>query len=148
MRSIISTSLLLSLVSGLPSQPRQSLLSSSVSDVTSSSAPASWTAQCGGRTYLGTYTVMMDWAECRDYCQLGHQLVFADILDGDTMDCLRYNMDLQYTPGNGYAGHYWAGGYRGEDGQYRYSTVQNCTVQYRCTVHYIQVGLWGDVQLP
>ena len=127
MRSIISTSLLICLVSGLPSQPRQSLLSSSVSDVTSSSAPASWTAQCGDRTYLGTYTVMMDWAECRDYCQhfphadlLGHQLVFADILDRDTMDCLRYNMDLQYTPGNGYAGHYWAGGYRGEDGQYRY----------------------------
>ena len=28
----------------------------------------------------------------------------------------------QYTPGNGYAGHYWAGGYRGGDGQYRWDS--------------------------
>ena len=28
----------------------------------------------------------------------------------------------QYTPGNGYAGHYWAGGYKGEDGQYRWDS--------------------------
>ena len=31
-------------------------------------------------------------------------------------------MNQQYTPGNGYAGHYWAGGYRGEDGQYRWDS--------------------------
>ena len=75
--------------------------------------------------YLGSYTVMMDWAECRDYCkyfphadQLGHQLVFADILDSDTMEYLRYNMNEQYQPGNGYAGYYWAGGYRAEDGHF------------------------------
>ena len=28
----------------------------------------------------------------------------------------------QYTPGNGYDGHYWAGGYRGGDGQYRWDS--------------------------
>ena len=31
-------------------------------------------------------------------------------------------MNQQYSPGNGYAGHYWAGGYRGEDGQYRWDS--------------------------
>ena len=136
MRSTIASSLLFSLVTGLPSQPRQSLLSSPVADVTSSSAPTSWTAQCGGRTYLGSYTVMMDWAECRDYCkysphadQLGHQLVFADILDSDTMECLRYNMNQQYQPGNGYAGHYWVGGYRGEDGQYMWDSGETFNYQ-------------------
>ena len=100
-----------------------------VMDVSSSSAPAYWSAECGDRTYVGSYTLMMDWAECRDYCQyfphageLGHSFGFADILDSDTMECLRYNMLEQYTPGNGYAGHYWAGGYRGEDGQYRWDS--------------------------
>ena len=69
---------------------------------------------------------MMEWAQCRDYCayfphatELGHTFSFADILDTDTMECLRYNMNNQYTPGNGFAGHYWAGGYRGGDSQYR-----------------------------
>jgi len=94
-----------------------------------SNAPAYWSTQCGDRTYVGTYTLMMDWTECRDYCQyfphageLGHSFTFADILDTDTMECLRYNMNQQYTPGNGYAGHYWAGGYRGGDGQYRWDS--------------------------
>ena len=31
-------------------------------------------------------------------------------------------MNQQYSPGNGYAGHYWAGGYKGEDGQYRWDS--------------------------
>ena len=31
-------------------------------------------------------------------------------------------MNQEYTPGNGYAGHYWAGGYRGGDGQYRWDS--------------------------
>jgi len=116
------------LVTGKPSE-QISLKSKTIQDVTSSSAPAYWTAECGDRTYVGTYTLMMDWAECRDYCQyfphageLGHSFTFADILDTDTMECLRYNMNQQYTPGNGYAGHYWAGGYRGEDGQYRWDS--------------------------
>ena len=98
-------------------------------DVTSSSAPAYWSAECGDRTYVGSYTLMLDWAECRDYCQyfphaweLGHSFTFADILDTETMECLRFNMDQQYSPGNGYAGHYWAGGYRGGDGQYRWDS--------------------------
>jgi hypothetical protein len=47
---------------------------------------------------------------------------FADILDSDTMECLRYNMNAQYTPGNGYAGHYWAGGVRVKDGEYRWAS--------------------------
>merc|ERR1712156_944793 len=108
-----------------------SLKSERVADVSSSNAPAYWNAQCGDRTYVGSYTLMMDWAECRDYCQyfphageLGHSFTFADILDTDTMECLRYNMDQQYPPGNGYAGHYWAGGYRGGDGEYRWSSGQ------------------------
>ena len=71
----------------------------------------------------------MDWDWCRDYCtyfphaaELGHNFDFADILDTDTMECLRYNMNQQYTPGNGYDGHYWAAGYRGGDGQYRWDS--------------------------
>ena len=77
---------------------------------------------------------MMDWAECRDYCQyfphageLGHSFTFADILDTDTMECLRYNMNQQYTPGNGYAGHYWIGGQRGGDGQYMWDSGEPFT---------------------
>ena len=38
------------------------------------------------------------------------------------MECLRHNMNQQYRSGNGYAGHYWAGGYRGGDGQYRWDS--------------------------
>ena len=65
---------------------------------------------------------MMDWADCRAYCQNYHTAQFADILDTDTMECLRYNMNQQYSPGNGYAGHYWAGGYKAEDGQYKWDS--------------------------
>ena len=92
-------------------------------------APAYWTATCGDRSVVGSYTLMMDWEECKDYCQyfphageLGHTYQFADIVDNDDMECLRYNMEEQYQPGNGYAGHYWVGGYRGEDGQYHWTT--------------------------
>ena len=120
---------LLALVSGKPPAEEISLTAEVLTDVRSSSAPAYWSAQCGDRTYVGSYTLMMDWAECRDYCQyfphsaeLGLTFSFADILDSDTMECLRYNMNQQYTPGNGYAGHYWAGGYRGGDGQYRWDS--------------------------
>ena len=61
-----------------------------------------------GARSVGSYTLMMDWAQCRDYCtyfphsvELGHTFSFADILDVDTMECL--NMNNQYTPGNVYA---------------------------------------------
>ena len=119
------------LVSGKPAEHHHdvSLIAEPVPDLTSGSAPAYWSAECGGRTYVGSYTLMMDWAQCRDYCtyfphaaELGHTFSFADILDADTMECLRFNMNNQYTPGNGYAGHYWAGGYRGGDGQYRWDS--------------------------
>jgi len=133
MRKFLLFSALAVLVTGKPSE-QISLKSKTIQDVSSSSAPAYWTAECGDRTYVGTYTLMMDWAECRDYCQyfphageLGHSFTFADILDTDTMECLRYNMNQQYTPGNGYAGHYWAGGYRGEDGQYRWDSGEPFT---------------------
>jgi len=105
------------------------LIAEPVIDLTSGSAPAYWSAECGGRTYVGSYTLMMDWAQCRDYCtyfphaaELGHNFDFADILDTDTMECLRYNMNQQYTPSNGYDGHYWAAGYRGGDGHYRWDS--------------------------
>ena len=98
-------------------------------NVKTSSAPAYWSAQCGDKTYAASYTLMMDWDKCKDYCtyfphsvELGFTFSFADILDVDTMECLRYNMNSQYTPGNGYDGHYWAGGYRGGDGQYRWDS--------------------------
>ena len=119
----------LALVSGKPASDDVSLVSEPVPDLTSGDAPAYWSAECGGRTYVGSYTLMMDWAQCRDYCtyfphaaELGHTFSFADILDADSMECLRYNMNNQYTPGNGYDGHYWAGGYRGGDGQYRWDS--------------------------
>jgi len=119
----------LALVSAKPASEDVSLVVEPVPDLTSGSAPAYWSAECGGRTYVGSYTLMMDWAKCRDYCtyfphsvELGHTFSFADILDTDTMECLRFNMNNQYTPGNGYAGHYWAGGYRGGDGQYRWDS--------------------------
>ena len=119
----------LALISAKPAEEDVSLVAEPVPDLTSGSAPAYWSAECGGRTYVGSYTLMMDWAQCRDYCtyfphaaELGHTFSFADILDADTMECLRFNMNNQYTPGNGYAGHYWAGGYRGGDGQYRWDS--------------------------
>merc|ERR1719410_1830203 len=131
--SVIILSLFIAFTSATPVE-KINHLSEVVKDVTSSSAPAYWNAECGGRTYVGSYTLMMDWAECRDYCQyfphsgeLGHSFTFADILDTDTMECLRYNMNQQYTPGNGYAGHYWAGGYRGGDGQYRWDSGEPFT---------------------
>jgi len=119
----------LALVSAKPASEDVSLVAEPVPDLTSGSAPAYWSAECGGRTYVGSYTLMMDWAQCRDYCsyfphaaELGHTFSFADITDVDTMECLRFNMNQQYTPGNGYDGHYWAGGYRGGDGQYRWAS--------------------------
>ena len=96
----------LALVSGKPASDDMSLVSEPVPDLTSGDAPAYWSAECGGRTYVGSYTLMMDWAQCRDYCtyfphaaELGQTFSFADILDADTMECLRYNMNNQYTPG-------------------------------------------------
>merc|ERR1712110_345904 len=119
----------LALVSGKPASEDVSFVAEPVIDLTSGDAPAYWSAECGGRTYVGSYTLMMDWAQCRDYCtyfphaaELGHTFSFADILDADTMECLRFNMNNQYTPGNGYDGHYWAGGHRGGDGQYRWDS--------------------------
>merc|ERR1712012_1096308 len=118
------------LVSGKPAEHEDvSLVAEPVIDLTSGDAPAYWSVECGDRTYVGSYTLMMDWAQCRDYCtyfthaaELGNTFSFADILDADTMECLRFNMNNQYTPGNGYASHYWAGGYRGGDGQYRWDS--------------------------
>ena len=119
---------LFALASAKPAE-KMSLKAERVSDVSSSNAPAYWNADCGDRTYVGTYTLMMDWAECRDYCQyfphageLGHSFIFSDVLDSDTMECLRYNMNQQYTPDNGYAGHYWIGGQRGGDGKYMWDS--------------------------
>jgi len=127
---LVLFALLVILVSGKPAEHQDvSLIAEPVIDLTSGDAPAYWSAECGGRTYVGSYTLMMDWTQCRDYCtyfphsaELGHTFSFADILDADTMECLRFNMNNQYTPGNGYAGHYWAGGYRGGDGQYRWDS--------------------------
>jgi len=119
----------IALASGKPAGEGMSLKAEVLPDVKGSSAPAYWSAQCGDKTFAASYTLMMDWAQCRDYCtyfphsvELGHTFSFADILDADTMECLRFNMNNQYTPGNGYAGHYWAGGYRGGDGQYRWDS--------------------------
>ena len=119
----------LALVSAEPASEDVSSVAEPVPDLTSGSAPAYWSAECGGRTYVGSYTLMLDWAECRDYCQyfphageLGHSFTFADILNTDTMECLRHNMNQQYRSGSGYAGDYWAGGYRGADGQYRWDS--------------------------
>ena len=117
---------LLALVSGKPTGDEEiSLIAEPVPDLTSGSAPAYWSAECGGRTYVGSYTLMMDWAQCAYFphaTELGHTFNFADILDADTMECLRYNMESPYTPGNGFDGHYWAGGYRGGDGIYRWDS--------------------------
>ena len=80
----------LAVLTGKPSE-QISLKSKTIQDVTSSSAPAYWTAECGDRTYVGSYTLMMDWTECRYNCQYfphagehGHSFTFADILDTDT----------------------------------------------------------------
>merc|ERR1712241_1489537 len=65
--------ILLSLIAIAGSTPLASeeitLAAKTVKDVTSSSAPAYWSAECGGRTYVGSYTVMMDWPDCKDYCK-------------------------------------------------------------------------------
>ena len=117
------------LATGKPTGDDMSLKAEVLPNVKTSSAPAYWSAQCGDKTYAASYTLMMDWDKCKDYCtyfphsvELGFTFSFADILDVDTMECLRYNMNSQYTPGNGYDGHYWAGGYRGGDGQYRWDS--------------------------
>ena len=91
-------------------------------------APAYWHAGCSNNHhYVGSFTLMMEWAECADYCQyfphageLGYTFQFADIMDSEEMECVRYNMEEQYHPGDGYAGHYWVGGYRGDDGMYKW----------------------------
>ena len=85
---------LLALVSGKPTGDEEiSLIAEPVPDLTSGSAPAYWSAQCGGRTYVGSYTLMMDWAQCKDYCayfphakELGHTFSFAVITDSDKME--------------------------------------------------------------
>jgi len=126
--SSITWILTVSRIHGLPSK-NTSQISDTLKDVTSSSAPAYWSAECGDRTYVGSHTLMMDWAQCRDYCtyfphagELGHSFTFADILDDDTNECLRHNLNQHYSQGDGYAGNYWAGGYRGEDGQYKWDS--------------------------
>ena len=59
--------------------------------IQASSGPAYWSAQCGDHTYAGSYTQMMDWAACMDYCSFtlsavfGQSFRFADILDADNM---------------------------------------------------------------
>ena len=79
----------LALISGKPtSEDDVSLIVDPVLDLTSGAAPAYWSAECGGRTYVGSYTLMMDWAQCRDYCsyfphavELEHTSSFSDTLD-------------------------------------------------------------------
>ena len=61
-------SLLLTNGDAKPAQ-EMSLISETVKDVSAASAPANWNAECGGRTYVGSYTLMMDWADCKDYCE-------------------------------------------------------------------------------
>ena len=62
-----------------PSSDGFSLIAEPAIDLTSGDAPAYWSAECGGRAYVGSYTLMMDWAQCKDYCtyfphaaELGH----------------------------------------------------------------------------
>jgi len=90
-----------------------------------SSDPPYWSAECGDRTFIGSYTVTMEWSDCSNYCkyfphagEFGHTFAFADILDNDTNKCLRDYMMSQYTPGSVYAGQYWVGGHKGADGQF------------------------------
>ena len=59
----------LALISAKPASEDVSLVAEPVPDLTSGSAPAYWSAECGDRTYVGSYTLMMDWAQCRDYCR-------------------------------------------------------------------------------
>ena len=49
----------LALISAMPAED-VSLVAQPVPDLTSGSAPAYWSAECGGRTYVGSYTLMMD----------------------------------------------------------------------------------------
>ena len=49
------------LVSGKPAEhPDVSLIAEPVIALTSGDTPAYWSAECGGRTYVGSYTLMMD----------------------------------------------------------------------------------------
>ena len=61
----------LALVSAKPASEDVSLVVEPVPDLFSGAAPAYWSAECGGRTYVGSYTLMMDWAQCI-CCHLGH----------------------------------------------------------------------------
>ena len=91
MKNIVTLS---ALVPGKPAGDEEvSLITKSVPDLTSVSAPAYWSVECGGRTYVGSYTLMMDWAQCKDYCayfphaaELGHTFSFAVITDSDKME--------------------------------------------------------------
>lgn len=58
----------------------------------------------------------MDWEDCRYYCEnnphgpeTGHTYYFADILDTEEMECVRYFMNENYR--DTFAGHYWIGGH-------------------------------------
>lgn len=92
--------------------------------------PSYWTASCGQTSYIGTYIVEMDWEDCDLYCEYnphapetGHTYQFADVLDSDEMECLRYNMNEQFKLSEGYAGHYWIGGYSDyPGGAYRWTS--------------------------
>ena len=75
------------LASGKPTGDDMSLKAEVLPNVKTSSAPAYWSAQCGDKTYAASYTLMMDWDKCKDYCtyfphsvELGFTLSFADIL--------------------------------------------------------------------
>ena len=87
MKSLLLLLASLALTSAKPASEDVSLVAEPVPDLSSGDAPAYWSAECGGRTYVGSYTLMMDWAQCRDYCtyfphsvELGHTFSFADIL--------------------------------------------------------------------
>ena len=69
MKSLLLLLASLALTSTKPASEDVSLVGEPVPDLTSGSAPAYWSAECGGRTYVGSYTLMMDWAQCRDYCR-------------------------------------------------------------------------------
>ena len=58
----------IALASGKSVGEGMSLTAEVLPDVQASSAPAYWSAQCVDNTFAASYTLMMDWAQCMNYC--------------------------------------------------------------------------------
>ena len=58
----------ITLASGKSVGEGMSLKAEVLQDVQATSAPAYWSAQCGDKTFAASYTQMMDWAQCMNYC--------------------------------------------------------------------------------